>query len=88
MVGEVSGYYEPEWSERTAYEQLREAVLFSARQRSMSDAEWAEAMGVTGVTAEDQKRIDEWVNASDPDCGAYAQPASSTPSTPNGDARS
>lgn len=28
MVGAVSGYYEPEWSEETAWEALREAVFW------------------------------------------------------------
>ena len=37
----MSGYYEPEWSERTAYEELRERVLWDDRPRNATDAEWA-----------------------------------------------
>lgn len=45
MVGEMSGYYEPEWSEQTAWEALREHVYWHFTEMvdvtdSTGDAEW------------------------------------------------
>ena len=50
MTGEMSGYYEPEWSERTTLEVLMGYVLWGGRPASMSDAEWDRTLRITGVT--------------------------------------
>ena len=45
MVGEISGYYEPEWSEETAWDSLRDIVYWNFTEMidvtdSTGDAEW------------------------------------------------
>lgn len=47
MVGGEVGYYEPEWEERTALEELAECVMWNARPDTMTDAEWALAQRIT-----------------------------------------
>lgn len=50
MTGEVSGYYEPEWDERTALEELQRLVEWGDRPGSMSEREWRRTLAVSGVT--------------------------------------
>lgn len=50
MVGRTVGYYEPEWTEHTAYEELCEHVLWDDRPATMTDDEWQRALNVTGYT--------------------------------------
>lgn len=56
MVGRMSGYYEPEWDERTAFSELREYVLWGERPKAVTDAEWAIIMKAARVTAADVAR--------------------------------
>ncbi len=50
MTGEVSGYYEPEWDERTALEDLQRHVMWDMRPDGMSDADWQRTLAIAGVT--------------------------------------
>lgn len=50
MTGEVSGYYEPEWDERTALEDLQKHVMWDKRPDSMNAADWQGTLAITGVT--------------------------------------
>jgi len=52
MIGAMSGYYEPEWDERTTYDILQDVVWWSERPVEISDSEWAEALAVVGMTPE------------------------------------
>lgn len=60
MTGEVSGYYEPEWDERTTIEALMQRVMWNDRPATMTDAEWAAALTITGVTPVTEAEIDAW----------------------------
>lgn len=57
MTGETSGYYEPEWEERTTLEVLMGYVLWGDRPATMSDAEWERTLRITGVTPITDKDI-------------------------------
>lgn len=50
MIGGMSGYYEPEWSEQTLYEVLSEVLRWSDKPGTMTDAEWANALRIVGLT--------------------------------------
>ena len=50
MLGAVSGYYEPEWDEETLYESFERVIHWTDKPDSMTDAEWAEALALTGMT--------------------------------------
>ncbi|WP_376959676.1 hypothetical protein ABNQ39_07135 [Azospirillum sp. A26] len=58
MVGRTVGYEEPEWEERTALEELMECIRWSDKPATMTDAEWALAQRITGVTPITQDEID------------------------------
>ena len=63
MTGEVRGYYEPEWEERTAYEELCNRIQWGDRPAIMSDDDWNRALKLTRTTPIDigefQKILDE-----------------------------
>lgn len=50
MSGGMSGYYEPEWDESTVYEVLCEVLRWSEKPGTMTDAEWAAALRIVGMT--------------------------------------
>lgn len=50
MIGGMSGYYEPEWSEQTLYEVLSGVLHWSDKPEPMTDAEWARALRIVGLT--------------------------------------
>ncbi|MFB0493077.1 hypothetical protein ABIE45_005663 [Methylobacterium sp. OAE515] len=52
MIGAMSGYYEPEWDERTTAGILQDVVWWSERPVGISDSEWVEALAVVGMTPE------------------------------------
>jgi hypothetical protein len=65
MYGATSGYYEPEWDERTAFEELRERVHYGDRPKSMTDADWQNAMKVSRLTPVDIEQMIQWIKESD-----------------------
>ena len=62
MTGEMSGYYEPEWDERTALEELQQKIAWWPRPDRMSDKEWRRALAVSGVKPISQAEIDAWAH--------------------------
>lgn len=50
MIGAMSGYYEPEWDETTAYGVLQDVVGWNEKPAAMTDAEWADALAIVGWT--------------------------------------
>ena len=50
MIGGMSCGESPEWDEETAYETLRETLWWSDRPETMTDAEWAAALAIVGMT--------------------------------------
>lgn len=50
MSGGMSGYYEPEWDETTAYGVLQDVVGWNEKPAAMTDAEWADALAIVGWT--------------------------------------
>ena len=50
MTGGMDGGYEPEWSEKTVYEVLSDVTWWSDKPASMTDAEWAAALRIVGMT--------------------------------------
>lgn len=50
MIGGVTGYFEPEWDETTAYGLLSDIVRWEEKPPAMTDAEWAEALAIVGMT--------------------------------------
>lgn len=58
MLGEMSGGEEPEWSEKTAWEWLREFVTWSDQPATMTDAEWAETLKIARAVPVTQEEID------------------------------
>lgn len=69
MAGEMSGYYEPEWEERTALEELRRKIEWEPRPNRMSDKEWRRALAISGVRPITEAEIDAWARE-DFDCEA------------------
>jgi hypothetical protein len=59
MVGLMSGYYEPEWEEETAFEWLHKAALWGNRPDGIAENEWAQIMRAARITAADQKVLAE-----------------------------
>lgn len=77
MIGEMKGYYEPEWDEHTALEELRQKVEWEARPGSMSEHDWRRTLAVAGVKPITQADVDAWFrddeeafNAAEPVCEA------------------
>ncbi|AWN51593.1 hypothetical protein [Methylobacterium sp. 17Sr1-1] len=60
MTGEVSGYYEPEWGERTTLETLVQRVMWDDRPATMTDREWRRTLAIAGVTPVTEAEIDAW----------------------------
>ncbi|ACL58502.1 hypothetical protein [Methylobacterium nodulans] len=61
MTGEVSGYYEPEWNERTAWETLWQLVHWGERPATMTDREWWRTKAITGTEPVDvDALVAEW----------------------------
>lgn len=60
MTGEMSGYYEPEWDERTAFEDLQKKVMWEQRPPSMTDREWSRTLAITGVTSITAADVEAW----------------------------
>lgn len=60
MVGEMSGYYEPEWSEETAWERLGQLVHWEGRAKTMTDDEWASAMKIARREPVDGDELEAW----------------------------
>lgn len=58
MTGEISGYYEPEWSERTALEDLQTRITWEGRPQTMSDNEWSHALRIAGVHPITEKEVE------------------------------
>jgi hypothetical protein len=58
MLGATTGYYEPEWSEKTAWEWLQDLVEWGDRAATMTDAEWAETLKVARTKPITRKEID------------------------------
>ena len=50
MVGGLSGYYEPEWTETTTYGALSDVLWWTERPASMTEAEWLQALAIVGMT--------------------------------------
>lgn len=83
MLGGVSGYYEPEWDEDTAYEVLRETLWWSDRPDTMTDSEWVGALAIIGMTpashaervANFEREMEEMASADPP----ASRPVSDTP---------
>jgi hypothetical protein len=63
MFGGMSGYYEPEWEERTAFGELCELVMWGDRAGSMTDSEWERVLKITGVTPVDLVELRQWAEA-------------------------
>ena len=59
MVGQMSGYYEPEWSEETAFGWLHEAVHWGNIPDGIDGVECANIMRVARVTVADQNALAE-----------------------------
>lgn len=60
MIGEVSGYYEPEWEERTALEELQRAVMWSERPETASDRDWRQMLRITRVRPISEEEFHAW----------------------------
>ncbi|WP_420104104.1 hypothetical protein [Bosea sp. (in: a-proteobacteria)] len=60
MTGEVSGYEEPEWDERTALEELRKKVDWEPRPASLSDKAWRRVLTISGTKPVTQADLDMW----------------------------
>lgn len=58
MVGAVSGYEEPEWDERTAWEELRECVAWHGKPATMTDEEWSAAQRLTRTSPVTDEELD------------------------------
>lgn len=65
MTGAMSGYYEPEWDERTAWEELVNHVGFGHRPEGMSDTDWEEAKKIARLTQEKIDATLAWVEESE-----------------------
>jgi hypothetical protein len=63
MVGACTGYYEPEWKEQTALEELWDLIILGERPRSMSDAEWRRTLRIAKVKPFDQEEFDAWARS-------------------------
>lgn len=50
MIGGVTGYFEPEWDETTAYGLLSDIVRWEEKPPAMTDAEWAAVLAIVGMT--------------------------------------
>lgn len=61
MTGELTGYYEPEWNERTALEELQNHVVRQARPTTMNDLDWAQALRITGCMPFDEAEFRRFV---------------------------
>lgn len=64
MVGEMSGYYEPEWKEETAWERLNEVVHWQGRAESMSDDEWAQTLKISRTQPVNDDDLRAWCEES------------------------
>ena len=60
MVGGMSDYYEPEWEERTAWEELRECVTWQGRPDTMTDAEWSLTLRIARCKPITAEEMDAW----------------------------
>ncbi len=67
MVGAMEGYYEPEWSERTAWDELGECIRWQEKPETLTDAEYAYAMRLSGERPVTDDDLAEWEAESDDD---------------------
>lgn len=65
MTGETSGYYEPEWDERTAFEDLQKKIMWEARPATISDREWSRILSITGVKPITAEKVEDWFREDD-----------------------
>lgn len=56
MGGQMQGYYEPEWDEKTALEMLQDFVSEAGRPETMTDDDWDRALRVSRVKPTDDDR--------------------------------
>lgn len=61
MIGWMSGFDEPEFTEQTAYERLWDLMLWGGRPESMTDDQWRRAKRVTGITDAMIASHERWV---------------------------
>lgn len=61
MFGGVSGYYEPEWEEKTALSVLQSAVEWNDRPETMTDREWKRTLRISGVKPVTEEDLAEWM---------------------------
>lgn len=61
MTGGMSGYYEPEWYEKTAYEVLQDLVIWGERAAGITDREWKMMLKITATTEEQIKNHLDWI---------------------------
>lgn len=60
MTGEMSGGEEPEWAERTALEELQQAVIWSRRPAAASDVDWQRILAITRCKPFDDTDFRRW----------------------------
>jgi hypothetical protein len=60
MLGEVSGHEEPEWSERTAWDELHESVRWTGRPATMTDVEWVQCQRIARAQPITSEELDGW----------------------------
>lgn len=60
ITGEMSGGEEPEWSERTALEELQHSVQWSEQPATANDSDWQRILKVAGVKAFDAEEFDRY----------------------------
>ncbi|BAQ44349.1 hypothetical protein [Methylobacterium aquaticum] len=65
MTGGMSGGEEPEWSESTLLGRLMDSVRWCGRPETMSDAEWAQALKISGATPVDYDALVAEMKAAD-----------------------
>lgn len=61
MIGGMQGHEEPEWEERTAWDELNEAVYWDGRPETMTDAEWSRCQRIARTTPVTDEDMDAWV---------------------------
>lgn len=60
MVGGMYGYYEPEWEERTIFEEMREFMFWNKRPATMTEKEHNRLKRILGITDAAIKAHKEW----------------------------
>lgn len=67
----ISGYYEPEWDERTAFEDLQKQVMWESQPASMTPGDWDRTRRITGVKPITAEEVEEWFHEDEMEAEAF-----------------